>query len=168
MDNNITIDNLAKIISEKILNYENFIPKEINFILDKDQKRELMILDLFNMTKAVSRSFEDKNELLKKILDKIHSLSYTKYCENEEDENKFEELLNERYFVYYSIFNSKSDSTLLLLSNNTLLTILGEDNAKKNKDMFLFWLTFLKNMFGQTYLNRCIFLKDMQEKYIIE
>lgn len=162
------IEELAKILVEKIMDFEIFMFPKSNFKFNKQQLWELVVLDLFNITKVVESSVEDVDKC-RKLLDEIHSIIYYSVCETEQEIEKFENLIQERYSEYLQIYkiNSESSISMSLFGNIVISHVMDDELIKKEKELFLSWAGYVEEIFYKIYLKRKTFFKEILEQYEI-
>ena len=113
----ITIDQLTenhvnlifRSISDDSLEVYKMLLKNMNEneVIDKRQKREILVLEMLATTRVIQKVFTDVKES-KILLDKLYAKIYDKFSESEKEQSEFEEFVNERYKVYYKILTSDS------------------------------------------------------------
>lgn len=97
-----------------------------NTTITQEQKNDLLIFNMLSSTRAIQNYFHDE-KFEKKLLDLVHERVYELAFSSEKEQEQFEEILQKRYGIYYTILASGEENIALILGKQFMDFLLKRD-----------------------------------------
>ena len=175
--NKLTIDQLAEDLANEVLESisEASLQQYTTMLRVRDvgeseefddrQKRELLILKMLAITRAVQNVFTNSDDE-KSLLDKLYAKIYNKISGSKEDQISFEQFINERYQTYYKILASKEDNMPFQFGKQFVNYFFNKDiMSSDSRGEYLPFIMFIAKIFTINLKNDSDFFKEILSKY---